>query len=73
MRFHRKFCYFQWIVHLLISIIGVMILAIVGFYVAEQDSSNKSQWKFLTKNRDLIKDLDKRIVRLETFGKMEEK
>tara|TARA_Y100000310_G_C20586094_1_gene765480 strand:+ start:693 stop:893 length:201 start_codon:yes stop_codon:yes gene_type:complete len=59
----------EWIVQILITIIGVLILGIVGFYVADQANTNSSQWKFLTKNKDMIKDLDKRIVRLETLQK----
>ncbi|MAF80103.1 hypothetical protein CL629_03435 [bacterium] len=59
----------EWIVQILITIIGVLIIGIVGFYVADKESVDGSQWKFLTNNKDMIKDLDKRIVELETIHK----
>tara|TARA_Y100000310_G_C20597380_1_gene771214 strand:- start:696 stop:896 length:201 start_codon:yes stop_codon:yes gene_type:complete len=60
----------EWVVQILITVIGVMILGIVGFYVADQADTNSNQWKFLTTNKDMIKALDKRIVRLETLQKV---
>jgi len=72
----------EYITHLLVTILGVVLLGIIGFYVANVNDrmdaiteTNITQWQFITKNKDLIKAearvLDVRMTRLETMKNLQ--